>query len=176
MRTFLILPGYGDSGPSHWQTLWEKDPAFKRVRQRDWEHPDRREWVETLEKAVAAEQETILVAHSLASLLVAHWAATSAPATRARVTAALLVAPPDPAAPVFPSAAIGFAPLPMEPLPFRSLLVSSSDDPYAAPEFARRCAAAWGSRHFEAGALGHINAQSRLGAWEEGLRLLQSLL
>lgn len=40
----LIIPGWGDSGPTHWQTLWERaNPAFRRVVQRDWEYPVRSE-------------------------------------------------------------------------------------------------------------------------------------
>ncbi|PYM48393.1 MAG: hypothetical protein DME16_11120, partial [Candidatus Rokuibacteriota bacterium] len=36
----LVLPGYGDSGPEHWQSLWEaEDPACRRVVQRDWMLP-----------------------------------------------------------------------------------------------------------------------------------------
>ena len=49
----LTLPGLYDSGPEHWQTLWEQDdPTFMRVVQRDWERPIRQEWVGTLETAV----------------------------------------------------------------------------------------------------------------------------
>ena len=45
----LVIPGWGDSGPEHWQSLWEKaHPDFQRVVQRDWLYPIRREWVETL--------------------------------------------------------------------------------------------------------------------------------
>ena len=36
----LIIPGYANSGPQHWQTLWEeKHPEYKRVHQKDWDHP-----------------------------------------------------------------------------------------------------------------------------------------
>src|SRR3954470_22488286 len=93
-RKILILPGHGGSGPRHWQTLWEAaHPSFRRVEQRDWLHPVCSEWVGKLEDAVAASgPDTVLVAHSLACLLVAHWAAASA----LPVSAALLVAVPDP--------------------------------------------------------------------------------
>jgi predicted alpha/beta hydrolase family esterase len=170
----LILPGYGGSGPGHWQTLWERDDArFTRVEARDWEHPARAEWVENLEGAVrAAGPGTVLVAHSLACLQVAHWAA----ATSLTARAALLVAPPDPAEPVFPATATGFAPVPMTPLPFPSLVVGSTDDPYASLDFTQACARAWGSRFASIGAAGHINAASGLGAWREGRELLGELL
>lgn len=173
---YLVLPGYGGSGPLHWQTLWEADPAFLRVEQRDWEHPDRADWVRKLEMAVSRPgPDRVLVAHSLACLLVAHWAGSAAPASLSRVKGAFLVAPPDPAGPEFPASAAGFAPIPAERLPFPSVLVASTDDPYAAPAFAVRCAAGWGSRLVEVGPKGHINAASGLGAWEEGRLLLATL-
>src|SRR5690606_33706910 len=162
----LILPGYGGSGPEHWQTLWERaHPGFRRVEARDWDRPDRAEWVENLEAAArAAGEGAILIAHSLACLQVVHWAAAH-PESARRMRAALLVAPPDPESPAFPAAATGFSPLPMRPLPFRSLVVGSTNDPYAAPEFAENCARAWGARFASVGAKGHINAASGLGEW-----------
>ena len=51
LTTVLILPGIGNSGSDHWQSLWEKThPSFQRIQQRDWEHPNCGEWVETLDK------------------------------------------------------------------------------------------------------------------------------
>ena len=168
----LILPGLNGSGPTHWQTRWERRlPQARRVIERDWDHPDRAEWVAALDLAVAeAGPEAVLVAHSLGCLQVAHWAAGGG-----RVRAALLVAPPDPDASDFPSEVTGFAPLPSVPLPFPSILVASRNDPYGTFSFAANCARAWGCRLVDAGALGHINAQSELGDWPEGLRLLEEL-
>ena len=40
---------------------------------------------------------------------------------------------------------------------------------------ARRVAQRWGSRFVDAGAVGHINARSGLGAWDQGLDLLREL-
>jgi predicted alpha/beta hydrolase family esterase len=169
----LILPGINDSGPAHWQTHWERRlPHARRVVERDWDHPDRAEWVAALDRAVAeAGPGTVLVAHSLGCLQVAHWAAGG----DRRIGAALLVAPPDPEAPGFPDVVTGFSPLPMMPLPFPSILVASTNDPYGTFSFATKCARAWGARLIDAGALGHINAESALGDWPEGLRLLGAL-
>jgi predicted alpha/beta hydrolase family esterase len=177
VHEYLILPGYGNSGPKHWQTLWEgSNPGFRRVNQREWENPVREIWVETLEKAVAGSGPgLVLVAHSLACLLVAHWAATAPSPSLSRIQAALLVSPVDPTGPIFPASAVGFAPAPMALLPFPTLIVASSDDPYGGPEFSRACAKAWGSRVEEVGAKGHINSESGLGNWPEGFALLQSL-
>lgn len=171
--TALILPGVGNSGAGHWQTLWEAaHPSFRRVAQEDWERPERQAWVTTLEAAVAeAGPDVVPVAHSLGCLLVAHWARQS---TRA-VRAALLVAVSDPLGTAFPAEAVGFEPVPRERLPFPSIVVASDDDPFGPVAFAERCANAWGSRLVRIGAAGHINAASALGDWPDGLALLESL-
>jgi len=170
----LILPGFGGSGPTHWQSEWERlHPEFRRVEQRDWEHPELGEWSARLESAViAAGPEVVLVAHSVACLLVARWAAR----TTQPVAAALLVAPPDPARAGFPPVLASFGPCPRQRLPFRSIVVGSADDPYAAPDFGPSCAAAWGGEFVSVGPAGHINAASNLGAWPAGQELLRRLL
>lgn len=169
----LILPGIGGSGPQHWQSLWQAaHPTLRRVEQRDWERPDRAEWIARLEAAVReAGADVVLVAHSLACLQVAHWAG----ATVLRVRGALLVAPPDPEGPEFTPVAADFAPMPERRLPFPSILVASANDPYASAAHARRCARLWGSRLVEIGAAGHINTASGHGPWPAGLELLRAL-
>jgi predicted alpha/beta hydrolase family esterase len=172
MPRVLILPGLYDSGPEHWQTRWEAEhPAFVRVRQRDWETPDRAEWVATLAAAIASSPEP--------AVLVAHWAAAHG-GSRAprvpRVKAALLVAPSDVEAPSYPAGPTGFAPTPLAPLPFSSIVVASTDDVYVSVQRAEHFAAAWGSRFEVVGALGHLNSASGLGSWPQGFALLQELL
>lgn len=174
---FLLMPGYGDSGPRHWQSFWEKrDTRFKRVKQRDWENPDRAEWVGALGRAIAEYSgDIILVAHSLACLLVPHWTQASQQRMRGRVRAALLVAPADPDSPAFPPSATGFAPLPLFPLPFPILVVASTNDPYGSVAYAAGLAQSLGGRCEIAGPKGHLNAESDLGNWPEGLDLLYGL-
>lgn len=170
--TYLIIPGYGGSGPAHWQSLWQANSRFQRVQQRDWLRPRCSEWVAQLEQAVAQSgADTVLVAHSLGCPLVAHWAQQ----TQLRVRAALLVAPPDLDGPAAELDLQGFTPLPLTPLPFPSLLVASEDDPYASVAFTRALAERWGSRWQSIGADGHINGDSGLGEWYEGQGLLDSL-
>lgn len=173
LPSILILPGYGNSGPAHWQSLWQaSEPAMQRVPLEDWEQPRCALWLAKLEAAVAERgPDTLLVAHSLACLLVAHWAAQSG----RRIRGALLVAVPDPLGPNFPDAAQGFAPLPLKRFDFPSLVVASSDDPFSSPGFAQACASAWGSHCLNIGAAGHINDASGLGEWREGRALLRSL-
>lgn len=169
----LILPGIGNSGPLHWQTLWEQsNPAFVRVQQRDWDNPVCAEWGAAIEGAVKrAGPGVILVAHSLACLAVAHWAAHP----HSPIKAALLVAVPNSTRPSFPKEAAGFAETPTQPFAFRSTVVVSDDDPYGSAENAERLAAAWGSRVVNIGPRGHINADSGLGDWPAGLELLKEL-
>jgi predicted alpha/beta hydrolase family esterase len=176
----LILPGLYDSGPQHWQTLWQAGrPGFRRVEQADWEKPRCEDWVSRLEAAVlGAGPAALLVAHSSACALIAHWTLSRG----GRVTAggrvvrgALLVAPSDPEAPSYPAGPTGFAPIPLVRLPFPSTVVASSNDPYVAPDRARVFAAAWGSRMVELGAVGHVNSASGLGGWPAGLDLLEEL-
>ncbi|MFC4702077.1 MULTISPECIES: RBBP9/YdeN family alpha/beta hydrolase [Paraburkholderia] len=180
----LVLPGYMNSGPGHWQTRWEATHAgFERVRMPDWMHPDCNAWCRTLEATLnadaAGEGGVLLAAHSLGCLTIAHWAAHHASAaTLAKVAGALLVAVPDPDGPEFPRDASGFDPVPLEPapvLPFASIVVASSDDPYGGLAFAERCARAWDSRWIEIGARGHINAESGLGDWPQGFEWLMSM-
>ncbi|MEW6341562.1 MAG: alpha/beta hydrolase [Paraburkholderia sp.] len=175
----LVLPGYMNSGEGHWQTRWESLHAgFERVRMPDWDHPVRDAWCRALEAAVAASDGPVaLAAHSLGCLTVAFWASQYASAaSRAKVAGALLVAVPDPAGKEFPQDAIGFAPVPLEPLPFPAVVVASTDDPYGGVPFSQACAAAWGSRWRGIGARGHINADSGLGDWDEGRRWLAQAL
>jgi predicted alpha/beta hydrolase family esterase len=169
----LIIPGIGNSGPQHWQTLWEKsNPDFVRVQQRDWNNPDRDEWVETLEAAVKQTgPQVVLVAHSLGCLTVAHWASRP----HSPVAAALLVAVPDPTRPDCPKGITGYSLTPTQPLPFRSTVVISTNDPFGSAEHAERLAHAWASRVVNIGNCGHINADSGLGAWSEGFDLLVQL-
>ncbi|CAB3748917.1 RBBP9/YdeN family alpha/beta hydrolase [Paraburkholderia solisilvae] len=177
----LVLPGYLDSGPGHWQTRWEATHAsFSRVRMPDWAHPVREDWCRTLDAAVAAVPAdgapVVFAAHSLGCLTLAWWASSYAtPSQRDKVAGALLVAVPDPAGRAFPATASGFAPVPHKRLPFPTIVVSSTDDPYGSVSFSQACAAAWGGRWISIGARGHINADSGLADWQDGLGWLTSL-
>lgn len=168
----LIVPGWRNSGPTHWQSHWERRyPAFERVQQTDWDTPDILDWVARLDRAVrAASRPVLLVAHSLGCVTVARWAA-HAPAANL-VKGALLVAPADVERSSAPSAIAGFAPISRRPLPFAATVVASTDDPYCRLERAEAFAQNWGTRLQVARGAGHINADSGLQDWEDGLRLL----
>ncbi|MFJ4676990.1 MULTISPECIES: RBBP9/YdeN family alpha/beta hydrolase [unclassified Kitasatospora] len=173
--TFVHLAGIGNSGPGHWQHHWHAaDRRTVWVEHDSWDHPDRDAWVADLDATLRGTPgPKLIVAHSLGCTTLIEWAADHADPD---VTGALLVAAPDPHGPAFPAEATGYHHPRPTPLPFRTLLVASGDDPYATPAHARATATALGADLVEAGDLGHINAASHLGAWPEGRRLLTRLL
>jgi predicted alpha/beta hydrolase family esterase len=128
--------------------------------------------VSAIDAAVnAQESPPAIVAHSLGCLALAHWASRGG-----RLRAAMLVAVPDPVGPEYPKAAATFSQVPLVPFGFPSRVVASRNDSYGSFEHAERCAKAWGSELCDVGALGHINAESQIGAWPEGQALLRGLL
>jgi prephenate dehydrogenase len=175
--TVLVLPGWQNSGPRHWQTLWEQqNPIFLRVQQRDWEFPHREWWLERITAEVKQSPAPIVfAAHSLGCLAVAHWC-KAAQAEVGKIKGALLVAPADVERSDSPKQFKDFAPVPRDLLPFPSIVVASSTDPYLTQERAREFARSWGSRFVDIGAAGHVNGESGLGDWPEGKRLLRVLI
>ncbi|MBV6700527.1 alpha/beta hydrolase [Kitasatospora aureofaciens] len=177
--TYLVLAGYENSGPEHWQTRWEEaEPeTFRRVQQADWDHPEPGDWVARVDAAVAeaaAEGPVVLVAHSLGCITAARWVAGTSADRTAAVRGALLVAPADIDTADVP-ALVGFRPVALTAFPFPTLVVASTDDPWVTPERARHFAESWGARYVEPGAYGHINSASGLGDWPEGRKLLAEL-
>jgi len=168
--SIIIVPGWRDSGPGHWQTLWaERLPQARRVVQDDWHTPTRSAWVARLEETVLEQPgPVVIVAHSLGCITTAHMN----PEAAARVRGALLVAPADPERRAVLS---DFAPVPYAALPYRSILVASSNDPYCPIRLAGAYARAWGSEFVRLQNAGHINVDSGHGEWPLGRALLQSL-
>ena len=171
----LLLPGWLDSGPDHWQSRWEALHGDRRVLQSDWLWPKRGDWMARLEE-VLLEDDTpaLLAAHSLGNQLVAAWAAHSQ--HTARVKGALLVAPPDIEREDMPPNLVPWRPIVRQTLSFPALAVTSSDDPYCEPARAAEMVAAWGCDAVAIGARGHINGDSGLGDWPEGRALLEALV
>lgn len=171
----LTLPGWQGSGPQHWQTLWEQQYGYERVEQHDWQHPRRGDWQARLDEVVlSSERPVVLVAHSLGCLLVVAWAQFSRYTERVR--GALLVAPPDVMQESLLHALPSWAPVPVQALPFPSTVVASRNDPYCTVSQAQRWANSWGSRWVDAGACGHVNAESGLGPWPAGHTLIEPWL
>jgi len=173
--TVLILPGWQNSGPKHWQSLWEARFGYQRVEQHDWMQPLRGDWITRLEDELLRRDEpVVLVAHSLGCILTAAWAAHSRHTTR--VVGALLVAPGDTEDPDLGPQLPSWAPIVRQRLPFPSMLVGSRNDPYCAHPRAQDLARDWGARWVDLGDAGHINADSGLGDWLQGHALLQELM
>ena len=166
--SILILPGFMNSGPEHWQSRWEaKLSTASRVWEPVMADARKNDWVEALVKSVrAAEKPVVLVAHSLGVIATAH----AAPLLSEKVRGAFLVAPSNVERDNL-TAGIdrAFAPVPRDPLPFPSLLVASRNDPFCPFEKADEFAASWGSLLVDAGEAGHINVDAGFGPWPEGL-------
>lgn len=170
----LIVPGYANSPVGHWQTLWEMClPGARRVRQTRWLDPDPRSWGDALEQSVATSNAPVLlIAHSLGTLTVVHWAQRPG-ASLHKVAGALLVAPVAPRQrTTIPGITARFAPLPEHPLPFPTQLVASRNDAYCSYEDARQMARRWQSECVDAGFSGHISRQDGFGPWPLGEQLL----
>lgn len=170
----LILPGWQNSGPGHWQSRWEALHGDQRVEQDDWLWPRRGDWMARLdEELLADERPALLVAHSLACHLVAGWAEHSQHTQR--VIGALLVAPPDCEREDFPPQLHNWRQMRRGRLPFATIAVLSSDDPYGALDRTTALVNGWGSELVLAGPRGHLNGESGLADWPEGRSLLDQL-
>jgi len=167
----LIAPGLHNSGPAHWQSRWQRVfPAFERVQQDDWDVPDLARWSARADRlrqrgAEQARKPVLIVAHSFGTLATVHSVARDP----SGVAGLLLVAPADPDK--FGVAAR----LPQHALPVPAIVVGSTNDPWMAAPRAAQWARRWHSRFINAGALGHINAESGLGDWHQGLDALYFL-
>jgi predicted alpha/beta hydrolase family esterase len=171
----LLLPGWLNSDPAHWQSRWEAIYSDRRVEQHDWNRPLRGDWSARLEEEVLASPGPVaLVAHSLGCILVAAWAAHSG--NTHKVQAALLVAPGDLERDDLRQMIPGWAPIVRQPLPFPALVIAANDDPYCDAARSRELARDWGASYIDSGARGHMNSESGLGDWPEGRQLLNDLL
>jgi len=173
-RPLLIVPGLGGSGPGHWQTHWtERFEDAEQIVQDDWDRPDLAAWLARLRGAIEKTPDAILVGHSLGCILIAHLVQRDA---HARIAGALLVAPADVDMCLgLPDCLAAFAPVPRVHLPFPSITVASTNDPYATIRRAEDFARSWGSTFRNIGACGHINVAAGFGPWPKGERMLAEL-
>jgi uncharacterized protein len=174
MTTYLIIPGLGGSGENHWQTLFEKSGAnFVRVQQDNWEAPQLDKWADKLDKTITKynENEVVLVGHSMGCPTIARWAQKY----QRKIKGALLVAPADLEKQEGLLSKVGLKEFPSQPLCFKSIVVASTNDPWASIDRSVTFASNWGSDFVSIGNAGHINSESGLGNWEFGLSLLKSI-
>jgi predicted alpha/beta hydrolase family esterase len=163
--TLIIVPGWRDSGPGHWQSLWaERLAGARRVVQDDWITPTRAAWVGSLARQIAeAPGPVVIAAHSLGCIATSHLP----PEAVARIQGALLVAPADPERRAILN---DFAPVPFARLPYRSIVVGSTNDPFCPVRLAGAYARAWGSEFVRLQGAGHINIESGHGIGRWGWR------
>ena len=162
----VIVPGLHDSGPEHWQTRWQRlYPSFERVEQEHWDLPDLDAWSAQVRTVLQrSSRPTLIIAHSFGCLASVH-----AHRDASNLVGALLVAPADPDKFDVAHRLRGAMNCP-------SIVVGSTNDPWMTGANAALWAQSWGSRFVNAGALGHINAESGLGDWREGQSLLAAML
>ncbi|WGY66917.1 alpha/beta hydrolase [Burkholderia cepacia] len=178
--TILIVPGLRDHVEDHWQTHLERRlPNARSVAPLEADKLSRAARVAALDAALAEiDGPVILVAHSAGVMITVHWARQ---ATRA-IHGALLAAPADLDSPMpagYPSPdaidAHGWTPVPMQRLPFPSIVAASRNDPLARFERAEAFAAGWGSQLVDLGEVGHLNPASGYGEWRDAERLIEEV-
>ena len=173
---YFTVPGLRNSGPGHWQSIWEKNhPAeFSRISQLNWQEPECGAWIRKIEEQLLPVDysQTILIGHSVGCAAILHWYAKF----QHPVKGALLVAPSDVDKPDYPPYIKGFSPMPLEKLPFKTIVTASTNDHVVNIDRARYFASCWGSEFITLENAGHIEGKSGFGEWLEGLELLRRLL
>jgi predicted alpha/beta hydrolase family esterase len=179
--TVVLVPGLRGHVEDHWQTrLAATLPKVRTVAPLGRDEPSLVARVTLLDRIVEdVNGPVVIVAHSAGVLVTVHWAATY---TGTAVVGALLATPPAFAAelpPEYPSGRRlrdnGWLPVPRRPLPFPSILATSTDDALGNPVRLRAMANAWGSREHSLGAVGHLNPASGFGEWPEAMSLIEEL-
>ena len=174
MPATLIIPGFKGSEAGHWQRQWlQDDPTAVLVEQDDWHYPVLSDWIHNIEAKLAENPNSVLVAHSLGCVLVAHL--SNRPAA-AHIAGAILVAPADVETMTRKDERFAsFAPLPRHELRFPSVVVASRNDEYMHFAKAEALAHVWGSGFVDLGFAGHINVASGHDRLPEGQILASSL-
>lgn len=164
----LIVPGLHNSNEQHWQSLWQAQlPHSKRIDVEDWSTPDLEKWKAAIWVELARlNKPAVLIAHSFGTLASASIAAEFPE----KIAALFLVAPADPDK--FKIAKR----LPQRPLRVPAKIIASTNDPWLSDSKAAYWALQWGTDFLRLKNVGHINSESNLGTWPEGIQQLQLLL
>ena len=182
--TVVIVPGFRDHMPEHWQSLLaerlqQQGRAVRIVPQIDQDKRLRSARVANLDRVVSSiAGPVILVAHSVGCLITVHWAQETARA----VQGVLLAGPTDydsplPAGYKDPQtlADEGWTPIPRRRLQFPNIVLASRNDPLGKFERIRELAQAWGSRFVDAGEVVHLGPADGYGPWPLAEEVIQQL-
>ena len=175
MSKTLIVPGLDGSPSPHWQDWWARtDPNAMFVDLPDPRRPIREAWEAALAVMILRHPGSILVGHSLGSVLIAQmldrWSGL-------RVRGAVLVAPADPMAGFDDRRRIRrFGPLPDRALDVPTVLVASRNDPWMSFDRSRDLADELGEDLIDLGHAGHVNVASGFGPWPGGKVIRDRLL
>lgn len=164
----LIVPGLRNSDEKHWQSRWQENlPLSRRIHLNDWATPDLEKWKHGIRQELQQfTKPVVIVAHSFGTLA----SASIAQESPAKIAALFLVAPADPDKFQIASQ------LPQQPLNVPTKIIASSNDPWLSEHKAAHWALLWGADYFRFTNVGHINSDSNLANWPEGIMQLQSLL
>ncbi|MFQ2102491.1 RBBP9/YdeN family alpha/beta hydrolase [Aeromonas sanarellii] len=167
MNKILLVPGLHNSGPDHWQSRWHQQfPQWQRMVGLPWDKPDLTVWSAKLASKLRSRRSRVhLVAHSFGALT----AIAAARLQPDKVSSILIVAPADPARFGIPDEALSGS------IKVSAQLIASRNDPWMSFERAEYWSRQWQVPLFDAGEVGHINAQSGHGEWSQGLNLLSTL-
>lgn len=171
--TIVIVPDIGGTDRRHWLMHWKSNyPDLMRVAEYDVADANCKNWVRGIDDAVAGSgPKTCLVAHGLGCLAVAHWAMQ----TYRPIEAAMLVSIPDCSVKNDSSCQLsGFLPVPRSALPFRTLIVASTED--GGYQHALAHAEHWDATLVVVGCISHHTAPESRLTWDEGLNLLWNLV
>jgi serine hydrolase len=178
--TVLFVPGLRDHVADHWQTLLAQQlPGSRTVPPLEHDKLSRVARVEALDESLRAiDGPVVVVAHSAGCVTLAHWAIEH----RRPIKAALLVTPPDLETPLpagYPTQeelrAGDWLPTPIQPLPFRSVVLASTNDPLASLPRVAALSRDWGSELVVLGDVGHMNPAAGFGPWPEGAIMIGAL-
>ncbi|MCC3735505.1 alpha/beta hydrolase [Rouxiella badensis] len=171
--SFLIVPGYTNSGPEHWQSYIERKYSnVSRVVQDDWNTLDKETWVACLDAFIKQTPGNIvLVGHSCGAVAVAQWASLY---SEQRVKAAVLVAPADVDSATALEEIRQQRPLPAQRIAFPTLLICSDNDEHLSLDKAHTLAAAWGSEITVISKAGHMNTAAGYGEWIAGEEMIEN--
>ena len=164
----VIVPGLRNSDEHHWQSLWQSHlPQSRRIELDEWSTPDLEKWKDGIRKELANLQKpAVLIAHSFGALASVAIAAEQPE----KIAALFLVAPADPDK-------FGIRHLlPQDNLWANTTLIASSNDPWLTDTKAAYLALQWGADFLRLKDVGHINSDSNLGLWPQGIHELQKLI